>query len=80
MLNAQKLGLAAGILWGACMFILTIICMYTGYATQWAHLMADIYPGYTISWLGSFLGLIYGFIDGFIGLFIFGWLYNKLNR
>ena len=79
MLNPKKLGLAAGILWGGSMFILTIICIYTGYATQWAHLMSDIYLGYTISWPGSVIGLLYGFIDGFIGLFIFGWLYNKLN-
>lgn len=79
MLNPKNLGLAAGILWGVAMFVLTIISMYTGYAGEWLVLTESFYPGYTISWAGSIIGLIYGFLDGFIGLFIFGWLYNKLN-
>lgn len=79
MLNSKNLGLAAGILWGISMFALTILAIFTGYGTAWLELMASIYPGYTISWVGSILGLIYGFLDGFIGLYIFGWLYNKLN-
>ena len=79
MLNPQKLGLAAGIMWGFSMFVLTIIAIYTGYSSQFLNLMASIYLGYSISWGGSFVGLVYGFIDGFVGLFIFGWLYNKLS-
>lgn len=79
MVNAKNLGLAAGILWGISMFILTIAAVLTGYGTEWLELMGSIYMGYTISWMGSIVGLIYGFLDGFIGLYIFGWLYNKLN-
>lgn len=79
MLNARKLGLSAGIIWGATMFLMTILSIYTAYGTQWLHLMMDIYPGYTISWEGSIMGLLYGFLDGFVGCFLLGWLYNKLN-
>ena len=80
MLDAKKFGLAGGIFWGLCMFIMTLVCMFTGYAMQFLILMADIYPGYTISGFGSIVGLIYGFLDGFIGLFVFAWLYNKLVK
>jgi hypothetical protein len=77
MLHSKKFGLAGGIIWGLCMFVSTIVSMYTGYAKQWLILMSDIYPGYRISGWGSLLGLIYGFLDAFIGLFLLAWLYNK---
>lgn len=80
MLNTKNLALSAGIMWALSMFIMTIISMYTGYASQFINLMESIYPGYNLSWGGSILGLIYGFVDGFVGLYIFGWLYNKLNK
>ena len=79
MLNPIKLGISGGILWGLCMFVCTILAMSVGYATEFLHLMAGIYPGYTISWWGALIGLVYGFFDVFIGLFLLAWLYNKLN-
>jgi hypothetical protein len=80
MLNPIKLGISGGILWGFCMFICTILAIYTGYSAKFLDLMTDIYLGYSISWPGVFIGLAYGFIDGFLGLFLLGWLYNKLNQ
>ncbi len=79
MLNEKRFGLAGAILWGFCMFIMTIFSMYTGYATIFLTMMADIYPGYSISWVGSFVGLVYGFIDAGIGLYVLAWIYNKLT-
>lgn len=79
MLNATKLGVAGAIIWSLSMFICTVLAIYTGYATDFLHLMGSIYPGYMISWWGSIIGLIYGFIDGFVGLFLLAWLYNKLE-
>lgn len=79
MLNPIKLGISGGILWGLSMFICTIPAMYFGYFSKFLNIMADIYPGYTISWLGAFVGLIYGFFDAFFGLFILAWIYNKLK-
>ncbi|CCB87051.1 MULTISPECIES: bacteriophage holin [Parachlamydia] len=78
MLNPTKLGLAGGILWGLSMFVCTLLAHYFGYGTHWLSLVSDVYPGYSVSLLGSIIGLIYGFIDGFVGLFLLGWLYNKL--
>lgn len=80
MLHPVKLGIAGGILWGGSMFVCTLLAVYFGYSKQFLMLMADIYPGYTISLWGSIVGLIYGFLDAFVGLFLLGWIYNRLTR
>jgi hypothetical protein len=80
MLNPKNLGLAGGILWGAVLFVTTLIAAGTGYAASFLDLIMSVYPGYAISLTGSFIGLAYGFLDGFIGLYIFAWLYNWLEK
>lgn len=78
-LNALKFGLAAGILWGLALFLLTFANMwFDGYASAWLMLMSNIYPGYEISVWGSLVGLVYGFADGFICIGLFAWIYNRL--
>ncbi len=79
MLDAKRLGLAGGILWGLFMFIVTLFSLYTGYAVQWMGIMEGIYPGFHVTLLGSVLGLVYGFVDGFIGFFLLAWIYNKVK-
>lgn len=80
MLNAKNLGIAGGIVWGLCMFLCTILAIYTGYTTLFLEAMKSIYIGYSLTWPGAFIGLVYGFIDAFIGLFLLAWIYNKLNK
>lgn len=75
-LNAKALGLAAGILWGVCVFLATVWVMYRG-GGEHLELLAKFYLGYSVSWLGAILGLIYGFVDGFICGFVLAWLYNR---
>ncbi|HUJ77285.1 MAG TPA: bacteriophage holin [bacterium] len=78
-LHALKFGLAAGIFWGVCLFLFTWVASLSGYGTPWLQaVVVPIYPGYTVSPLGSVLGLVYGFLDGIIGCSIFAWLYNRL--
>ena len=79
-LHPTKLGLAGGILWGLSMFVLTLVSVGTGYAAGFFNGMASIYPGYSVSPIGSIIGLVYGFLDAFIGLFLFAWLYNWLLK
>jgi len=79
MLDPKRLGVAGGILWGAVMFICTLLALFTGYSQEFLQLMASIYPGYGISFGGAFIGFIYGFIDAAIGLYILAWLYNRVR-
>ena len=78
-LNIKALALAAGILWGAGMFLTGIAnMMYSDYAVKFLEVMASIYPGYQpgTGFTSVIIGAIYGFVDAAIGVAIFGWIYN----
>ncbi|PIR98681.1 MAG: hypothetical protein COT88_00210 [Candidatus Colwellbacteria bacterium CG10_big_fil_rev_8_21_14_0_10_41_28] len=79
-LDPKAFGLASGILWGAMMFVLTIMAHFWGYSSQLLQIMADIYPGYSLTLGGSIAGAIYGFIDGFIGAYLLAMLYNRFVK
>lgn len=79
-MKPKILGLTGGILWGLCMFLMTNLAVGTGYGKELLNVFASIYPGYTITILGSLVGLVYGFIDAFIALYIFAWLYNLIEK
>lgn len=79
MLDAKRLGLAGGLVWGISMFLMTLLAMFTNVGDTWVALMMGVYPGYAATFLGAFIGLAYGFIDGFIGFFLIAWLYNRLK-
>ncbi len=78
-LKPIALGVTAGILWGVCVFLTTLLSVYAGYGTAFLEaLPLSFYPGYSITLVGSFVGLLYGLVDGFVCGVIFGWLYNKI--
>ena len=79
MISAKNLGLAGGILWAVCIFVSTLLSVWTGWASGFFTLMAGVYPGYSVSYLGSVVGAVYGFVDGFVGLWLLAWIYNKLG-
>lgn len=80
-LNPVALGVALGVVWGGALFITTWMSYYTGYGKLFLEVLAkSIYPGYTISPIGSFLGLFYGFLDGLISATLIGWIYNKIAK
>ena len=78
MIKPVQFGTAAGIIWGLCIFICTILAIYTGYSEAFLNVMKSVYVGYKICWGGAFLGLLYGFIDGFVGFGLIAWIYNLL--
>lgn len=80
-LKPIALGISLGTVWGSALFITTWLSYFTGYGKSFLEVIAvSIYPGYTISPLGSFLGLFYGFIDFMIVGTLIGWIYNKIVR
>ena len=80
-LRPVALGVALGSVWGVSLFITTWISYYTGYGKLFLEVLAQsIYPGYTITPIGSFLGLLYGFADGFVSAVLIGYIYNKLVK
>lgn len=78
-LDPIRLGLAGGILTGVTIFLVTLICLVSGYGQEFLDMASSIYPGFDVTIGGSLLGFIYGFIDGFVGLFLLAWIYNLLG-
>jgi len=79
-LDAKALGLTLGIIWGAALFIMTLINLPTGYGSLFLSVVKSAYPGYSMGLVGSIIGLVFGFIDGFIGGYLTALLYNKLAK
>lgn len=76
-LNPIALGLSGGITWGLCLFLTTLLFVFTGYGELFLTIVSGMYPGYGTTVSGSFVGLVYGFLDGFVMLFALAWIHNK---
>ena len=79
-LNVKALALAAGIIWGALIFIITFWFLIFGYSGGQLGLLSCIYFGYSVTWYGAFIGLVYGFVDGLVCGAVFAWVYNKFVK
>jgi len=79
-LNVKALALAAGIVWGLAIFLLTYWFLIFGYPGDSLSKLANVYFGYSVTWYGGFVGLIWGFVDGLIGGALLAWLYNRFVR
>lgn len=79
-LNAAIMGIIAGALGGLGLFAVTAFLVIKGGIDVGAHLslLSHFYPGYSVTWGGSFLGLLYGFITGFIIGYFVAAVYNWL--
>ena len=77
--NIKAFALVSGLMYGFVLFISALWLMARGYSNQ-ETLLSMVYPGFTISPLGSLLGLIYGLFDGVIIGGLFAWLYNHLAQ
>ena len=67
----KHVAFAAGITLGLHTLVLTLISIHTGLASDYLRLLVDMYPGFSISYIGAVVGFIYSFLTGFILLLIF---------
>ncbi len=79
-LSVKGLSLSAGILWGAAVLAITIATLLRGAPGQHVGLLAGVYPGYTVTYLGSLIGFVYGFVSAAVLGALLAWLYNKLSQ
>jgi hypothetical protein len=77
-LDVKAFAITATVIWGGGVFLATWWMMLTQGATGEAALIGKLYPGYSVSPLGSFIGLLWAAVDGAIGGAMFAWLYNRL--
>jgi hypothetical protein len=76
-LRPTALGLAAGILWGLAVMLLTWWFLVVGSPGTTLEKLGILYIGYSVSFWGGVIGGVWGFVDGFVGGFLFAWLYNR---
>jgi tetrahydromethanopterin S-methyltransferase subunit G len=82
-MHAGVLGVAAGIVLGLALFAMTNILVLKGPVDGrpvGAHLelLGQFFPGYTVTFLGSWIGFAYGFIVGFILMYVGASIYNAV--
>jgi hypothetical protein len=76
--NISAFATAFGIWWGGGIFFLTWWLIFTGNLTGGAGAILQLYPGYSVTAIGSVIGLAWGFVDGLVCGGILAWLYNFL--
>ncbi len=79
-LKPLPFALAAGIVWGVGIMVITWAAMIFGGTGETITALAVIYKGYDLTFIGSLAGLLWGFIDGFVAGFVLAWLYNLLAK
>jgi hypothetical protein len=82
LLNAKLLGIVLGFLSGAGLFLATNFLVVKGGPHVGAHLglLANFFPGYRVTFLGSIVGFCYAFVVGFLIGVVLGTVYNKIAR
>jgi hypothetical protein len=79
-LKPLPLGIAAGIAYGLCIFLLGLMATFSGMGTALVETLGTGYVGYAPTVVGSIIGFIWAFIDALVFVFIAAWLYNYLIK
>jgi len=77
-LNIKAFALTCGLIWGFALFFMAWWLILLEGNNPEPCLLNRVYPGYTMTPIGSVIGMVWGFIDAGIGGAIFVWLYNLL--
>lgn len=82
LLNGKLLGIVLGFLFGTGLFLVTNILVLKGGPHVGAHLglLANFFPGYRVTFLGSIIGFCYMFVVGLIVGVVLGGVYNKIAK
>jgi hypothetical protein len=80
--SEQGWGIAVGLMLGLGLLVATVALVIKGGPDPGPHLslLAIYFPGYSVTWLGSFIGFVYAFVVGYaIGRTVAA-IYNRLIR
>lgn len=79
-LDVQAFGLAGGIVYAVLIFLMTMAGFLLGYGLEYLAILAQLFPLYSVSLVGSLIGIVYGFIMGFVVFYGLGYVYNQLVK
>lgn len=78
-LKVSVFAYACGLVWGGGIFLLTWwSILLNGPTYDPTFIGRHLYPGFSMSPLGSLFGLSWGLVDGAVAGAILAWLYNKM--
>jgi len=79
-LRAGIVAIVTGMVGGCALFAATLWLVIKGGPTVGQHLglLRAYYPGYSVTWAGSFVGFFYGALTGAVLGWCVAWLYNIL--
>lgn len=79
-MNEQGWGIAFGLLLGLGLFIATNVLVFKGGEVVGPHLglLSIFFPGYSVTFLGSFIGFVYAFVVGYAFGRTVSVIYNRL--
>ena len=77
-LDAKLCGIVTGLLFGVGLFLATNWLVLKGGVNVGMHLslLSQYFPGYQVTFAGSFVGFAYAFVSGFVGGYFVPWMYN----
>jgi hypothetical protein len=79
-LRASVVAVVFGLTSGTGLFIATAWLVIRGGQEVGLHLslLNNYFPGYSVTWPGSFVGFFYGAVTGAIAGWSIGWIYNQI--
>lgn len=79
-IEAEVLALVCAVLGGLALFTMTAWLVFKGGENVGMHLqlLAQYFPGYSVTWQGSFVGLFYGVLVGGAAGWLIGMIYNAV--
>lgn len=79
-LRAGVMAVVFGMVGGAGLFLATVWLLVRGGTNVGKHLslLGHYFPGYAVTWPGSFLGLFYGALTGAVVGWLVAWVYNRV--
>jgi hypothetical protein len=78
-IDSIRLGIAGGMVTSFLIFVLTLLCVLSGFGQALLELLKNTVFGFEITVFGSLIGALYGFIIGFIEMFFIAFIYNILG-
>lgn len=81
-LNEKLLGAVLGMMLGSGLFLATNFLVLKGGPNVGQHLglLAQFFPGYSVTFVGSLVGFCYAFVAGFAAGAVLGAVYNRVAR
>jgi hypothetical protein len=79
-LRASVVAVVFGLTAGTGLFIATAWLIIRGGEEVGLHLslLNNYFPGYSVTWPGSFIGFFYGALTGAVAGWSVGWIYNEI--